>query len=86
MTDLAVYITKVGSRAVHKAQKKNTQKGIPNVYSMNGKIFYQLPNGEITEKSPFKWFLKSFNIYNFEPYQFDKVFLFLYCYSILKMD
>lgn len=32
----------------------NTQKGIPNVYSIKGKIFYQLPNGKITDKSPFK--------------------------------
>ncbi|GAB1402228.1 hypothetical protein MASR1M68_11390 [Elusimicrobiota bacterium] len=53
MTDLAVYITKVGSRAVNKAQKKNTQKGIPNVYVIDGKIIYKLPDGQITDKSPF---------------------------------
>lgn len=48
------YITRLGNYAVHKAQKMNTQKGIPNVYSIKGKIFYQLPNGKITDKSPFK--------------------------------
>ena len=54
MNNLAVYITKIGSRAVRKAQDENTKKGIPNVYSINGKIVYQMPDGRITEKSPFK--------------------------------
>jgi hypothetical protein len=29
MNNFAVYITKIGSRAVRKAQEENTKKGIP---------------------------------------------------------
>lgn len=54
MTDLAIKLTRIGSRAVKKAQEENTRKGIPNVYCINGKIVYQLPDGTITEKSPFE--------------------------------
>lgn len=54
MTHLVKKLTRIGSRAVKKAQEENTKKGIPNVYCINGKIVYQLPDGTITEKSPFK--------------------------------
>ena len=45
-------ITYLGNLAVRKAQEKNRKKGVPNVYSLNGKIVWQMPDGTITEKSP----------------------------------
>lgn len=45
---------RIGNKAVKEAQKENLRKGIPNVYSKNGKIYYQLPNLEITTENPFK--------------------------------
>ena len=42
----------IGNRAVKKAQEKNRKKGIPNVYSYNGHIYYELPNGELTKEDP----------------------------------
>ncbi len=48
MTELAKEILKLGNRAVKKAQENNRKKGIPNVYCINGKIIFELPNGEIT--------------------------------------
>lgn len=45
-------ITYLGNLAVHKAQEENRKKGVPNVYSLNGKIVWQMPDGTITEKSP----------------------------------
>ena len=46
--DLSEQILKIGNRAVKKAQEENLKKGIPNVYCINGKIIFELPNGEIT--------------------------------------
>lgn len=40
-------ITKIGNRAVKKAQEENRRKGIPNVYSINGKIVFELPDGNL---------------------------------------
>lgn len=45
-------ITYLGNLAVREAQEKNRKNGVPNVYSLNGKIVWQMPDGIITEKSP----------------------------------
>ena len=42
----------IGNEAVRRAQKESLEKGIPNVYSKNGVIFYQLPDGHITTETP----------------------------------
>jgi hypothetical protein len=46
-------ITRIGNRAVRKAQEENRKKGIPNVYARNGKPYWELPDGTITTISPF---------------------------------
>lgn len=46
-------ITRIGNRAVKKAQAENRRKGIPNVYSINGKIVFELPDGKLATESPF---------------------------------
>lgn len=51
--DLSVKLTRIAKRAVRRAQEENTRKGIPNVYCINGKIVFQMPNGDITDKNPF---------------------------------
>ncbi|MFO7847058.1 MAG: hypothetical protein R6V27_10880 [Balneolaceae bacterium] len=51
-TDFSAEITRLGNRGVRKAQEENRKLGLPNVYSKNGKIYYQLPNGQITTKKP----------------------------------
>ena len=53
MTNLSLEILKIGNKAVKKAQEKNRQKGIPNVYCINGKIVFELPNGKLTTKYSF---------------------------------
>ncbi len=42
------------NRAVKDAQEDNRRKRISNVYSFNGKTFYELPDGEITTENPLK--------------------------------
>ena len=41
---------RIGNRAVREAQKENHRLGLPNIYSRNGKIIYEMPGGEITVK------------------------------------
>lgn len=53
MTDLSLEILKLGNKAVKKAQENNRKNGIPNVYCINGKIVFELPNGEISTQYSF---------------------------------
>lgn len=48
MTELSDKILRLGNIAVKKAQENNLKNGIPNVYCINGKIVFELPNGEFT--------------------------------------
>ena len=44
----------IANRAAKKAQEENREKGIPNVYDINGHLYYELPNGELTKEDPMK--------------------------------
>jgi hypothetical protein len=50
----AIELQRIGNRAVLAAQEESRRMGVPNVYSLNGKLYYELPSGEITDKSPFE--------------------------------
>jgi hypothetical protein len=54
-------VFKIGQRAIDKAQEENRRMGLPNVFSRNGKIYYELPNGTITTKGPRKIAKKNSN-------------------------
>ena len=41
---------RIGNRGVQQAQAENHRLGLPNIYSRNGKIVYEMPNGEIIVK------------------------------------
>ena len=47
-------LQRIANRAVKRAQEENRKKGIPNVYSFNGHIYYELPNGELTRENPYE--------------------------------
>ena len=53
MTELSKEILKIGNRAVKKAQENNRKNGIPNVYFINVKMIFELPNGELTTQYNF---------------------------------
>lgn len=42
----------IANCAAKKAQEENRKKGIPNVYDINGHLYYELPNGELTKEDP----------------------------------
>ncbi len=59
LSDLEIYqkgfeIETIGNDAINKAINENKKLGIPSVYSINGTIVYELPDGKITTKSPFE--------------------------------
>lgn len=45
-------MTNIFQKAIKKAQKRHKEMGIPNVYSKNGKIIWELPDGTLTNKRP----------------------------------
>ena len=47
-------IVRIGNTAVAKAQEESRRLGIPNVYSINGHIYYELPNGELSTSDPYE--------------------------------
>lgn len=46
---------RIGNLAVRKAQRKNREAGIANVYARpDGTPYWELPNGEITFEDPYR--------------------------------
>lgn len=59
MDDLEVFqigveIEKIGNEAIKTVKKENRKMGIPLVFSRNGEIYYELPDGKVTKESPFR--------------------------------
>lgn len=46
-------IVRIGNRAVAKAQERNRRMGVPNVYSINGRLYYETLTGELSASDPF---------------------------------
>ena len=46
-------IERIGTNAVERAQEENRRLGIPNAYSRNGTLYFELPDGSITQEDPF---------------------------------
>jgi hypothetical protein len=45
-------LTRIGNRAVRAAQEENRRLGIPNVYSINGVLYWELPDGTLSQTDP----------------------------------
>ncbi|MFC1596669.1 hypothetical protein ACFL5Q_01850 [Planctomycetota bacterium] len=43
---------RVASSAVAKAQDGSRKQGVPNVYSIKGRIYFELPSGELSTTDP----------------------------------
>ena len=50
----AAEMARVGERAVRKAQEENRRLGIPNVYSIDGRIVYEAPDGRLVEEDTYE--------------------------------
>ena len=47
-------LIRIGNRGVRQAQEVNRRCCISNVCSINGILYNELPNGELTREDPFK--------------------------------
>jgi len=47
-------IKNIGDIAIKEVQDENKKKGIPLVYSVDNKIYYELADGTVTTTSPFE--------------------------------
>ena len=52
MTEFDIKILSIANKAVYAAQEENRRLGIPNVYSLNGTIVWQMPDGSVTTVNP----------------------------------
>ena len=50
--EFTIKLLRIGNRAVRMAQDDNRRRGLPNVYSRNGRPYYELPDGTITSETP----------------------------------
>lgn len=48
--ETAALWSRLFNKAVAEAQEINRKNGLPNVFSRNGYIYHELPNGEIVKK------------------------------------
>ena len=46
-------IERIGKEAVEQAQAENRRLGIPNAYARSGTLYFELPDGTITQDDPF---------------------------------
>lgn len=46
-------IMRIGKQAVRRAQEESRRLGVPNVYSIDGVLYYELPNGELSREDPY---------------------------------
>ncbi len=55
---LATYVKvdellRIGSKAAAEAQEESRRLGVPNVYSINGYLYYETPDGKLTLTDPY---------------------------------
>ena len=48
-----IEIEHIGNEAIRRLKEENKMRGIPLVYSIDNKIYYELSDGTVTTKSPF---------------------------------
>ena len=49
----AAEFQRIGNQAVRKAREESRRKGVPNIYSHDGRLYYELPDGRVTTVDPF---------------------------------
>jgi len=46
-------LLRIGSASIAKAQEESRRKGVPNVYSINGYLYYETLTGELSSSDPY---------------------------------
>ncbi len=48
----SAFMNKIAASAMQEEKEKNCRLGIPSAFMQNGKIYFYLPDGTITDKEP----------------------------------
>ncbi len=48
----AIQFEKIGNEGIRRAMDENRKRGIPIIYTINGKLVYELPDGQILTQKP----------------------------------
>jgi hypothetical protein len=46
-------LLRIGGAAISKAQDESRRMGVPNVYSIRGRLYYETPTGELSTSDPY---------------------------------
>ena len=52
--ELTLKIARIGSRALREAHKENHRQSLPNIFTRNKNLYFEMPDGTITTDNPFK--------------------------------
>jgi hypothetical protein len=47
-----LFFKKIGHETIHEAIESNRGRGIPNSFTRNGKLYWEMPDGKITDINP----------------------------------
>jgi hypothetical protein len=47
-------LRRIGRTAIERAQEESRHLGVPNVYSVNGVLHWELPSGELSLTDPYR--------------------------------
>ena len=52
--ELTLEIARIGSQALREAHKENHSRNLPNIFTRNKNLYFEMPDGTITTDNPFK--------------------------------
>lgn len=52
--ELTLKIARIGSRALREAHEENHRQSLPNIFTRNKNLYFEMPDGTITTNNPFK--------------------------------
>jgi hypothetical protein len=52
--ELTLKIARIGSRALREAHEENHRLNLPNIFTRNKNLYFEMPDGTITTDNPFK--------------------------------
>ncbi len=52
--ELTLKIARIGSRALREAHEENHRQNLPNIFTRNKNLYFEMPDGTITTDNPFK--------------------------------
>ncbi len=51
--ELTLKISRIGSLALREAHERNHSLGLPNIFTRNKRLYFEMPDGTITTDNPF---------------------------------